>query len=398
MLEGKHIILGVSSSIACYKSAVLARALIKLGAEVQVIMTANATQFITPFTFEQLTKKKCLVDTFDRNYVIRVEHVSLADWADCFVVAPADANVIAKFAHGIADDMLSTTMLACDCVKILAPAMNTKMYENPATQDNLEVLRKRGFRLLEAAEGELACGTSGKGRMEEPEVIAAYVDYCISAEKDYAGKKVLITAGPTRESLDPVRYISNHSTGKMGYALARRAAARGAEVVLVSGPTSLNPPIGVRRLDIKSAQDMYDAVMAEADTTDCFIMAAAVADYRPATIAAEKIKKKEGDSVIELERTKDILGTLGGRRLPGQVLCGFSMETEHMLENSQKKLVKKNTDMIVANNLKVAGAGFGTDTNIVTLITKDAIEELPILSKEEVADRILDRVKLLGNF
>ena len=392
MLKGKHIILGVSSSIACYKSAFLARELAKQGAEVQVIMTQNATNFVTPLTFEQLTKRHCIVDTFERVPEIRVEHVSLADWADVFVVAPADANVIAKFAHGIADDMLSTTMLACDCEKIIAPAMNTRMYENPATQYNLAVLKTRGFRILEPTEGELACGATGKGKMEEPDVIMEYVDHIIGSKKDLKGKKILVTAGPTQEAMDPVRYITNHSTGKMGYAIGKAAAARGADVLIVSGPAEAKKPYFVRRIDVRSAQDMYDAVMSEAEDTDIFIMAAAVADYRPAVTADEKIKKKEGDSVLELARTKDILGTLGADKKDSWFLCGFSMETEHMLENSRGKLARKHLDMIIANNLKVAGAGFGTDTNIVTIITPDTEEELPILSKDEVADRILDAI------
>ncbi|MCD8125315.1 MAG: bifunctional phosphopantothenoylcysteine decarboxylase/phosphopantothenate--cysteine ligase CoaBC [Lachnospiraceae bacterium] len=392
MLKNKNILLGVSSSIACYKSAVLARELVRRGANVQVILTRNATQFITPLTFEQLTKHQCIVDTFDRNHEIRVEHVSLADWADAFVVVPADANVLAKFAHGLADDMLSTTMLACDCEKIVAPAMNTRMYENPAMQYNLAVLKTRNFRILEPDVGELACGTTGKGRMEEPERIADYLEFLLGHEKDLKGKRVLVTAGPTREAVDPVRFLTNHSTGKMGYALAKAAAARGAEVTLVTGPTSLEKPSYITCVDIVSAEDMYQAVTEHAAESDIVIMAAAVADYRPKTVAENKIKKQEDDSVLELTRTKDILGTLGARKDPGQILCGFSMETEHMVENSRRKLVKKNLDMIVANNLKQAGAGFGTDTNVVTLITAQGDEELPLLSKEEVADRILDRL------
>ncbi|MCD8055061.1 MAG: bifunctional phosphopantothenoylcysteine decarboxylase/phosphopantothenate--cysteine ligase CoaBC [Lachnospiraceae bacterium] len=392
MLKNKNILLGVSSSIACYKSAVLARELVRRGANVQVILTRNATQFITPLTFEQLTKHQCIVDTFDRNHEIRVEHVSLADWADAFVVAPADANVLAKFAHGLADDMLSTTMLACDCEKIVAPAMNTRMYENPAMQYNLAVLKTRNFRILEPDEGELACGTTGKGRMEEPERIADYLEFLLGHEKDLKGKRVLVTAGPTREAVDPVRFLTNHSTGKMGYALAKAATVRGAEVTLVTGPTSLEKPSYVTCVDVVSAEDMYQAVTEHAAESDIVIMAAAVADYRPKTVAENKIKKQEDDSVLELTRTKDILGTLGARKCPGQILCGFSMETEHMVENSRKKLVKKNLDMIVANNLKQAGAGFGTDTNVVTLITAQGDEELPLLSKEEVSDRILDRL------
>ncbi|MDD6212002.1 MAG: bifunctional phosphopantothenoylcysteine decarboxylase/phosphopantothenate--cysteine ligase CoaBC [Clostridiales bacterium] len=393
MLKGKHIILGVSSSISCYKSAVLARELVKQGAEVQVIMTENATQFITPFTFEQLTKHKCIVDTFDHNYEISVKHISMADWADAIVVAPADANVVAKFAHGLADDMLSTTMLACDCTKIIATAMNTKMYENPATQYNLAVLRTRNFYIIEPVEGSLACGAVGKGKMEEPQTIAEYLDYLIGQEKDLNGKRILITAGPTRESLDPVRFISNHSTGKMGYALAKVASQRGADVTLVSGPTSLSVPLHVKRVDTVSAEDMFREVTARADEQDIIIMAAAVADYRPKYVADEKIKKMDGSSSLELERTKDILKTLGQNRKSGQVLCGFSMETENMLENSRGKLERKNLDMIIANNLKQEGAGFGTNTNVVTMISKEKEEELPMMSKEEVASHILDRLK-----
>ncbi|MCD8078425.1 MAG: bifunctional phosphopantothenoylcysteine decarboxylase/phosphopantothenate--cysteine ligase CoaBC [Lachnospiraceae bacterium] len=392
MLKAKNILLGVSSSIACYKSAVLARELVRRGANVQVIMTQNATQFIAPLTFEQLTKHRCIVDTFDRNHEIRVEHVSLADWADAFVVAPADANVLAKFAHGLADDMLSTTMLACDCEKIVAPAMNTRMYENPAMQYNLAVLKTRNFCILEPEEGELACGTTGKGRMEEPERIVDYLEYLLGYGKDLKGKNILVTAGPTREAVDPVRFLTNHSTGKMGYALAKVAAARGAEVILVTGPTSLEKPSYVTCVDVVSAEEMYQAVTEHAAESDIVIMAAAVADYRPKTVADNKIKKQENDSVLELTRTKDILGTLGERKRPGQILCGFSMETEHMVENSRKKLEKKNLDMIVANNLKQVGAGFGTDTNVVTLITAQGDEELPLLSKEEVAEQILDRL------
>ena len=397
MLQGKRIILGVTSSIACYKAAVLAREYVKQGAEVQVILTKNATEFITPLTFEQLTKHRCLTDPFERAPEIRVEHVSLADWADAFVVAPADANCIAKFAHGIADDMLSTTMLACDCEKIIAPAMNTRMYDNPATQENLKLLASRGFRILDPVVGDLACGVTGKGKMAEPDQIAEFTDLWIGHEKDLQGKKLLVTAGPTQEAMDPVRYITNHSTGKMGYAIAKAAAARGADVVLVTGQTGTKKPAFVRRIDILSAQDMYDAVMAEAPDTDIFITAAAVADYRPATVADQKIKKKDGELSIPLTRTKDILGTLGAMKKEGWFLCGFSMETQNMLENSRGKLERKNLDMIVANNLKVAGAGFGVDTNVVTLITAEEETELPLLSKDEVADRILDRiVRMLG--
>ena len=392
MLNGKHILLGVSSSIACYKSAELVRQYVKAGAEVQVVMTENAAKLISPLLFEQLSKHHCITDTFERPAEVKVAHISLADWADVFVAAPADANVIAKFAHGIADDMLSTTMLACDCEKIIAPAMNTKMYENPATQDNLALLARRGFHIMDTAYGELACGVTGAGRMAEPAQIAEYTELLIGYEKDLAGKKILITSGPTREAMDPVRFITNHSTGKMGTAIARAAAARGAETVIVHGVMEAKVPAGVKAVPVTSAQDMYDAVMAEADSTDIFIMAAAVADYRPKTTADQKMKKKDGELTLELARTKDILGTLGADKKDNWFLCGFSMETEHVLENSRKKLEKKNLDLIVANSIKQAGAGFGTDTNIVTMISKEAEDELPIMSKDDVAHKILDRI------
>lgn len=392
MLQGKNIILGVSSSIACYKSAYLARALIKKGANVQVVMTKNATQFLTPLTFEQLTGRKCLVDTFDRNFEIKVEHISLAQWADACLIAPASANVLAKMAHGIADDMLTTTVLACDCPKLAAPAMNTRMYENPATRENLETLRRHGFTLVEPEEGFLACGDVGKGKLANEEVILDYLEAAIGAEKDFNGKRVLVTAGPTREALDPVRFLTNHSTGKMGYAIAKAAFLRGAKVTLVTGKTETPKPRFVDVVEVVSARQMYEAVMSRAEEQDILIMAAAVADYRPQNIAAEKIKKMDGDSVLPLERTDDILASAGAARRPGQFLCGFSMETEHMLENSRKKLEKKNIDMIVANNLRQEGAGFGVDTNIVTLITKDSEESLPMLSKDEVAMKILDAI------
>lgn len=392
MLQGKNIILGVSSSIACYKSAYLARALIKKGANVQVVMTKNATQFLTPLTFEQLTGRKCLVDTFDRNFEIKVEHISLAQWADACLIAPASANVLAKMAHGIADDMLTTTVLACDCPKLAAPAMNTRMYENPATRENLETLRRHGFTLVEPEEGFLACGDVGKGKLANEEVILDYLEAAIGAEKDFNGKRVLVTAGPTREALDPVRFLTNHSTGKMGYAIAKAAFLRGAKVTLVTGKTETPKPRFVDVVEVVSARQMYEAVMSRAEEQDILIMAAAVADYRPQNIAAEKIKKMDGDSVLPLERTDDILASAGAARRPGQFLCGFSMETEHMLENSRKKLEKKNIDMIVANNLRQEGAGFGVDTNIVTLITKDSEESLPMLSKDEVALKILDAI------
>ena len=389
-IKGKNILLGVSSSIACYKAAGLARTLYKMGANVQVSMTKNATQFISPLTFEQLTGRKCLTDTFDRNYEIKVEHVSLARWADAVVVAPASANVLAKLAHGIADDMLTTTILACNCPKLAAPAMNTHMYENPVTQDNLKALRHYGWDIIEPADGLLACGAIGKGKMPEEDEIIDHLLRVIACEKDLTGKKVLVTAGPTREALDPVRYISNHSTGKMGYSLAKMAMLRGAEVTLVTGPVNLEPPRFVNTVPVHSAEEMYEAVMSRATEQDAMIMAAAVADYRPKNVASEKIKKMEGDAAIPLERTKDILASAGANRRENQFLCGFSMETENMLENSRKKLIKKNVDMIVANNLRQEGAGFGTDTNIVTLIQRNTEEALPQMSKDDVAMRILD--------
>ena len=389
-IKGKNILLGVSSSIACYKAAGLARTLYKMGANVQVIMTKNATQFISPLPFEQLTVRKCLTDTFDRNYEIKVEHISLARWADAVVVAPASANVLAKLAHGIADDMLTTTILACNCPKLAAPAMNTHMYENPVTQDNLKALRHYGWDIIEPADGLLACGAIGKGKMPEEDEIIDHLLRVIACEKDLTGKKVLVTAGPTREALDPIRYISNHSTGKMGYSLAKMAMLRGAEVTLVTGPVNLEPPRFVNTVPVHSAEEMYEAVMSRATEQDAMIMAAAVADYRPKNVASEKIKKMEGDAAIPLERTKDILASAGANRRENQFLCGFSMETENMLENSRKKLIKKNVDMIVANNLRQEGAGFGTDTNIVTLIQRNTEEALPQMSKDDVAMRILD--------
>ncbi len=456
MLEGKHIVLGVTGSIAAYKIASLASMLAKKHADVTVIMTRNATNFINPITFESLTGNKCLVDTFDRNFEFQVEHVSLAKQTDVFLTAPASANVIAKAAHGIADDMLTTTLLACTCPKIFAPAMNTRMYQNPVVQDNMEILKRYGMEVITPADGYLACGDTGAGKMPEPEVLYEAIVKALTP-KDMAGKRVLVTAGPTREKIDPVRYISNHSTGKMGYAIARAAMLRGADVTLVSGKVNLEPPKGVRLLPVVSAADMAQAVTAGptrekidpvryisnhstgkmgyaiaraamlrgADVTlvsgkvnleppkgvrllpvvsaadmaqavkenardqDIIIKAAAVADYRPSVTADEKLKKKDGEMTIELERTEDILAYLGAHRRNGQFLCGFSMETEHMLGNSRLKLEKKNIDMIVANNLKQAGAGFGTDTNVVTFLTADETVQLPIMSKEDVADRLL---------
>ena len=392
MLQGKTIVLGVTGGIACYKAAALASALVKQHADVQVIMTENAAKFVTPITFEQLTGQKALIDTFDRNFQHSVEHIAVADRADLVLIAPATANVIAKLAHGLADDMLTTTVLACSCPKAVAPAMNTGMYENPVTQDNLALLRRYGWEVVEPASGRLACGAVGKGKLPEPEELLEVCLHAIAHEKDLAGKRVLVTAGPTQEALDPVRYLTNHSSGRMGYAIARAAARRGAEVTLVSGPTALSRPAYVDVVDIVSAQDMYDAVMAHADTADIIIKAAAVADYRPASVADNKIKKTDGDMSIPLERTKDILGTLGASKREGQFLCGFSMETENMLENSRKKLERKNLDMIAANNVKVAGAGFAVDTNVLTLITRDGEEELPLMSKDAAADALLDAV------
>ncbi len=386
MLAGKHIVLGVTGSIAAYKIASLASMLMKQHADVTVIMTKNATNFINPITFESLTGNKCLVDTFDRNFEFQVEHVSLARQTDVFLTAPASANVIAKAAHGIADDMLTTTLLACTCPKIVAPAMNTRMYQNPVVQDNLEILKRYGMEVIDPANGYLACGDTGAGKMPDPEVLYEYIIKALTP-KDMAGRKVLVTAGPTQEKLDPVRYISNHSTGKMGYAIARQAMLRGAEVTLVSGKVNLQPPMGVRMVPVVSAADMAQAVKADAQEQDIIIKAAAVADYRPAVTADEKLKKKDDEMNLVLERTEDILAWLGEHRRPGQFLCGFSMETEHMLENSRAKLEKKKIDMIVANNLKQTGAGFGTDTNVVTL--KEDTLTLPIMSKEEVADRLL---------
>ena len=394
LLKGKHIVLGVTGSIAAYKIASLASMLVKKQADVTVIMTKNATNFINPITFESLTGNRCLVDTFDRNFEFQVEHVSLAKQTDVFLVAPASANVIAKAAHGIADDMLTTTLLACRCPKIFAPAMNTRMYENPIVQDNISTLKDYGMEVVTPASGYLACGDTGEGKMPEPEVLYEAVLRALTP-KDLAGRKVLVTAGPTQEKLDPVRYISNHSTGKMGYAVAAAAVRRGADVTLVSGKVELTPPMGVQVVPVVSAADMAQAVKDAASEQDIIIKAAAVADYRPRVTADEKLKKKDEELSVELERTEDILAWLGAHRRAGQILCGFSMETEHLLENSRVKLEKKKIDMIVANNLKQEGAGFGTDTNVVTLITKEKTEEFPMLSKEEVAERLLDRLLVL---
>lgn len=392
MLKGKTVVLGVTGSIAAYKIANLTSMLTKLHADVHVLMTENAANFINPITFETLTGHKCLVDTFDRNFNYNIEHVALGERADVVLVAPASANIIAKMANGIADDMLSTTVLACKCKKIVAPAMNTNMYENIITQTNIQKLRDFGMEVIEPATGLLACKAVGKGKMPSEEVLLEYILREIQYEHDMTGIKVLVTAGATRESIDPVRYITNHSTGKMGYSLATAAMRRGAEVTLVSGVTNLKVPLDVKLLAVESAQDMFEAVSAEADRQDIVIKAAAVADYTPVTVSDEKIKKKDGDSFLALKRTTDILAWLGEHKRAGQFLCGFSMETENVIENSRKKLKKKKADMIVANNLKVDGAGFGTDTNVVTLITENGIEELPIMSKDEVAAGILDRI------
>ncbi len=392
MLAGKTVLLCVSGSIAAYKIAYLASALKKLKADVHVLMTRNATNFINPITFETLTGNKCLVDTFDRNFEFSVEHVSLAKAADVVLVAPASANVIAKLAHGLADDMLTTTVLACTCKKIISPAMNTRMFENPITQDNLKICEHYGMEVISPASGYLACGDTGAGKMPEPEVLLQYILKEVQYKKDLKGKKILVTAGPTREAIDPVRYITNHSTGKMGYAIAKTAALRGADVTLVSGPAEVEPPMFVNFVPVVTAKDMFEAVTSRSDEMDAVIKAAAVADYRPKFVNTEKTKKKDGDMAIELERTDDILKWLGEHKKDSQFLCGFSMETEHMLENSRAKLKKKNLDMIVANNLKVAGAGFGTDTNVVTMIRENKETELPIMSKEEVAGAILDEI------
>lgn len=392
MLKGKNVVLAVTGSIAAYKIANLASMLKKLNANVTVMMTQNATNFINPITFETLTSNKCLIDTFDRNFQYSVEHVSLAKSTDVVLVAPASANVIGKLANGIADDMLTTTVMACTCKKIIAPAMNTHMYENPIVQDNIKKLKHYGMEVITPDTGYLACGDIGPGKMPSEQVLLEYILREVAHEKDMVGKKVLVTAGPTMEKIDPVRYITNHSTGKMGYAIAKHCMHRGAEVTLVTGKTDTPKPPFVNIIEITSAKEMAEAVKSRADEQDIIIKAAAVADYRPAQVSDEKVKKKDGDLSIALERTEDILQYLGDHRREGQFLCGFSMETENMLENSRAKLEKKHVDMIVANNLKQTGAGFGTDTNVVTLITKDAVKELPMMSKDAVAEAILDAI------
>lgn len=392
MLKGKTVVLAVSGSIAAYKIASLASTLGKLHADVQVLMTQNATNFINPITFETLTGNKCLVDTFDRNFQYSVEHVALAKRADVVLVAPASANVIGKIANGIADDMLTTTVMACKCKKIISPAMNTQMFENPIVQDNLKKLEHYGYEVIQPAVGLLACKDVGKGKMPEPETLLEYILREVAYEKDLKGKKILVTAGPTQESIDPVRYLTNHSSGKMGYAIAKVCSMRGADVTLVSGKTAIKPPLFVDVVPVTTAREMYEAVTGRFDRQDIVIKAAAVADYRPKTISEQKVKKADGELSIEMERTDDILKYLGEHKRSNQFLCGFSMETEHMLENSRKKLKKKNLDMIVANNVKVEGAGFAGDTNIVTLITRDDETQLPLLSKEETAVEIMNKI------
>lgn len=397
MLKGKKIVLAVTGSIAAYKIANLASMLVKLHANITVLMTKNATNFINPITFETLTGNKCLIDTFDRNFQYSVEHVSLAKSTDLVLVAPASANVIGKLACGIADDMLTTTIMACTCPKIIAPAMNTNMYLNPIVQDNLEKLRKFKMEVISPDTGYLACGDIGPGKMPSEEVLLQYILREIAFEKDLKGTNVLVTAGPTQESLDPVRFLSNHSTGKMGYAIARHCMQRGANVTLISGPVSIPRPMFMHIIDVKSASDMFEAVKDCYSEQDIIIKSAAVADYCPSSVAEEKMKKKDGELVIPLERTTDILQYLGEHKKENQFLCGFSMETQNMLENSRSKLDKKKADMIVANNLKEEGAGFGTDTNIVTFITKDSVTPLPVLSKEEVARQLLDQIQKIRN-
>lgn len=392
MLKGKTVLLGVTGSIAAYKTAYLASALKKLHADVHVLMTKNAENFINPITFESLTGNKCLVDTFDRNFQFQVEHVSIAKKADVVMIAPASANVIGKLAHGIADDMLTTTVMACKCKKIVSPAMNTNMFENPVVQDNLGLLEHYGYEVIAPACGYLACGDTGAGKMPEPETLLEYIVKEIALPKDMAGKKILITAGPTQEAIDPVRFITNHSSGKMGYALAKMAMLRGAQVTLVSGKTSIEPPAFVKIVPVTTARDMFEAVTAISDEQDIIIKAAAVADYRPAQVFDEKVKKHDGEMSIQLEKTDDILQHLGDHKLPGQFLCGFSMETQNMLSNSRAKLNKKHLDMVAANNLKVAGAGFQGDTNVITLITQDEDVSLQLMSKEDAANIILDKI------
>lgn len=391
-LQGKCVLLGITGGIAAYKMANVASGLRKAGATVHVIMTENATKFITPLTFETLTNNRCVVDTFARDFQYDVKHISLAKAADLILIAPATANVIAKLANGLADDMLTTTVLAARCKKLVAPAMNTAMLENPITRDNLAKLKKYGFGIIEPAVGMLACKDVGSGKLPEPETLLDCIAMELAREKDMAGLHVTVTAGPTQEALDPVRYLTNHSTGRMGYAIAREAMLRGADVTLISGPTALKPVPGVKTVDVVSAKDMFEAVQAALPETDILVKAAAVADYRPVSIAEDKIKKQDGDMAIPLERTDDILGWVAEHRHPGLFVCGFSMETRDMIENSRKKLARKHLDMIAANNLKVAGAGFGVDTNVVTILTADGIQELPLMGKDQVAAKLLDAI------
>ena len=397
-LEGKTVLLGVTGSIAAYKIAYLASTLKKRRADVHVLMTKNATNFINPITFETLTGNKCLVDTFDRNFQFQVEHVSIAKKADVVMIAPASANVIGKLAHGIADDMLTTTIMACKCKKFISPAMNTNMFENPVVQDNLKILEHYGYEVITPASGYLACGDTGAGKMPEPETLLAYIEREAACEKDLKGKKILVTAGPTQESIDPVRYITNHSSGKMGYAIAKAAMLRGADVTLVSGRTAIEPPMFVKVVPVVTAKDMYEAVTSVSDEQDIIIKAAAVADYRPAKVSDEKVKKSDGQMSIELERTDDILKFLGEHKRDGQFLCGFSMETQNVIGNSRAKLTKKNLDMVAANKVKVEGAGFQGDTNVLTLITQDEEVSLPLMSKEDAALKILDKILTLTSF
>ena len=397
MLKGKTVLLGITGSIAAYKIAYLASALHKLHADVHVLMTENATNFINPITFETLTGNKCLVDTFDRNFQFQVEHVSIAKKADVVMIAPASANVIGKLANGLADDMLTTTVMACRCQKILAPAMNTAMYENPVVQDNIRKLQTYGYEVITPASGYLACGDTGAGKMPEPETLLEYILKEAAFQKDLAGKKLLVTAGPTQEAIDPVRCLTNHSSGKMGYAIAKMAMLRGAEVTLVSGPTAIEPPLFVKVVPVTSARDMFEAVTGLSDEQDIIIKAAAVADYRPKQVSEDKVKKKDDQASIELERTDDILKYLGQHKKQGQFLCGFSMEPQNMIGNSRAKLEKKNLDMVAANNLKVEGAGFQGDTNVLTLITQDEEVSLPLMSKEDAALKILDKINSLIN-
>lgn len=395
MLKGKTVLLGVTGSIAAYKIAYLASALKKLHADVHVLMTKNATNFINPITFESLTGNKCLVDTFDRNFQFQVEHVSIAKKADVVMIAPASANVIGKLAHGIADDMLTTTVIACKCKKIISPAMNTNMFENPIVQDNLKILEHYGYEVIQPASGYLACGDTGAGKMPEPQTLLAYIEKEIACKKDLKGKKILVTAGPTQEAIDPVRYITNHSSGKMGYSVAKAAMLRGADVTLVSGRTAIEPPMFVKVVPIVTAKEMFDAVTSVSDEQDIIIKAAAVADYRPAVVSSEKVKKKDGEMSIALERTDDILKYLGEHKKENQFLCGFSMETQNMVSNSRAKLEKKNLDMIAANNVKEKGAGFQGDTNVLTLITQEEETLLPLMSKEDAANQLLDKILML---